>query len=135
MVYFLHHFNLNVGFLVKDRRELLKVLGVAGATGAVWKKPVVDAVSLPAHAVTSCTGGCYKSGDNQDSGSSIFWDEIAEEIRFHSDVVDCSNEAKATYDAIVSEAQPTDECGLWDTLDNVAVYDGACTVWFCDQPL
>lgn len=36
------------------RRELLKVLSVAGATGAVWKKPVVDAVMLPAHAQTSC---------------------------------------------------------------------------------
>jgi len=39
------------------RRELLKVLSVAGAAGAVWKKPVVDSVVLPAHAATSCVCG------------------------------------------------------------------------------
>ena len=36
------------------RREILKCLTVAGAAGAVWKKPVVDSVMLPAHAATSC---------------------------------------------------------------------------------
>ena len=38
---------------MKDRRNLLKGLGVVGATGVVWQKPVVDVVMLPAHAMTS----------------------------------------------------------------------------------
>ena len=46
---------------MKGRRELLKVLGVAGAAGAVWKKPVVDAVVLPIHASTSLR--CATSSD------------------------------------------------------------------------
>ncbi len=38
------------------RREILKGLTVAGATGVVWRKPIVNAVNLPAHAQTSCIG-------------------------------------------------------------------------------
>ena len=37
------------------RRELLKVLSLTGAAGAVWKKPVVDSLVLPAHAESSPT--------------------------------------------------------------------------------
>jgi len=44
---------------MKDRRELLKVLGVTGATGAVWKQPVINAVILPAHAMTSAASVTY----------------------------------------------------------------------------
>jgi len=39
------------------RRELLKLLTVAGATTQVpdkWVKPAVDAIMLPVHAATSC---------------------------------------------------------------------------------
>ncbi len=39
----------------KAKRNLAKVLGAAGVGAVVWKKPMVDAVSLPAHAETSCT--------------------------------------------------------------------------------
>jgi hypothetical protein len=51
---------------MKDRRELLKVLGVAGVTGTVWKKPVVDSVMLPAHGATTgvISGGGGGGGDN-----------------------------------------------------------------------
>ena len=45
------------------RRELLKVVSVAGAAGAVWKKPVVDSVVLPAHAVASANLRCPTSDD------------------------------------------------------------------------
>ena len=40
---------------MKKRRDLLKLLSVAGAAGAVevWKKPVVESVLLPAHAITT----------------------------------------------------------------------------------
>ena len=38
----------------KSKRNLAKVLGVAGASAAVWKKPAVDTVILPTHATTSC---------------------------------------------------------------------------------
>ena len=44
----------------KSRRNLAKVLGVAGAGAAAWHKPVVDSVSLPAHATTT-TCGCQNS--------------------------------------------------------------------------
>lgn len=45
----------------KTKRNLAKALGVVGASATVWKKPVVDAVYLPAHAATSCSveSGCY----------------------------------------------------------------------------
>lgn len=45
----------------KSKRNLAKIFGIVGASAAVWKKPVVDAVSLPAHAATSCSveSGCY----------------------------------------------------------------------------
>jgi len=40
---------------MKHRRRLLKVLAIAGAAGTteVWKKPIVNAVMLPAHAQAS----------------------------------------------------------------------------------
>ena len=34
----------------KSKRNLAKVLGAAGGAAVAWKKPVVDAISLPAHA-------------------------------------------------------------------------------------
>ncbi len=36
----------------QSRRNILK--GLAVGTPAVWAKPVVDSVVLPAHAATSC---------------------------------------------------------------------------------
>ena len=38
----------------KSKRNLAKALGVAGAGVVAWKKPVVDTVSIPAHAQTTC---------------------------------------------------------------------------------
>ncbi len=40
---------------MKNRRELLKALSVAGVAGAVetWKKPAVESVTLPVHAMIS----------------------------------------------------------------------------------
>ena len=37
----------------QSKRNLAKTLGVAGVGAALWKKPVVDSISLPAHATTS----------------------------------------------------------------------------------
>ena len=54
---------------MKDRRNLLKVAALTGAAGATWKKPVVDAVVLPAHAETSVsplTGFTDILSSNQD---------------------------------------------------------------------
>ena len=45
------------------RRDVLKGITVAGAAGAVWKKPVVDGVALPAHANTTC---CEANGTEWD---------------------------------------------------------------------
>lgn len=64
------------------RRELLKVLSVAGAAGAVWKKPVVESVVLSAHAETTSTPtptpsvpqGCYQL--SQESGSPVIIQSI-----------------------------------------------------------
>lgn len=53
---------------MNERRDLLKVLGVSGATGAAWSKPVVDSVILPAHAVASCAFG-WVNGDADGPGS------------------------------------------------------------------
>ena len=64
---------------MNDKRNLLKVITVAGATGAVWQKPVVDAVMLPAHAETSgCSlasgTDCFRVIAGNDFGSSrINW--------------------------------------------------------------
>ena len=51
---------------MKNRRNLLKVLSVAGATGAVevWKKPVVNAVTLPAHAGTTINASVFLTIDD-----------------------------------------------------------------------
>ena len=43
-----------------DRRKALKALAVGAP--AVWAKPVVDGVVLPAHAATTCPD-CFPSGD------------------------------------------------------------------------
>lgn len=37
----------------KSKRNLAKLLGVAGTAAVVWKKPVVDGIVLPAHATLS----------------------------------------------------------------------------------
>ncbi len=57
---------------MNKKRELLKLLGVAGAAGAVWSKPVVDAVMLLAHAQTdSCDEG-WIGADTSGSGSGAY---------------------------------------------------------------
>lgn len=52
---------------MKDRRQLLEAIGIAGATGAIWNKPVVNAVMLPSHAVTSCDDTGWILGDGEGS--------------------------------------------------------------------
>ena len=46
-----------------SKRNLTKALGIAGVGAAVWKKPVVDSVSLPAHAAMT---GVLFSGEAMD---------------------------------------------------------------------
>ena len=43
---------------MSKRRDLLKAVTLAGAAGAIWKKPVVDSVVLPAHAGFSIFVDC-----------------------------------------------------------------------------
>ena len=51
-----------------SKRKLAKLLGVSATGVLAWKQPVVDSVSLPAHAATTCGGdepcclpsGCYQ---------------------------------------------------------------------------
>ncbi len=57
---------------MKKRRDLLKLLGVAGATGAVWSKPVVDAVMLLSHAQTNCCDEGWIGADTSQSGSDAY---------------------------------------------------------------
>ena len=40
----------------KSKRNLAKAFGVVGAASTIWVKPVVDIVSLPAHATTTGCG-------------------------------------------------------------------------------
>ena len=53
----------------KTKRNLTKALGVAGASSVVWKKPVIDTVTLPAHAATSGGGFVVDSAVGSQSGS------------------------------------------------------------------
>lgn len=54
----------------QQRRKLIALAGAASAT-AVWHKPVIDAVILPAHAVTTGTGGGGGGGGgSEDTGTS-----------------------------------------------------------------
>lgn len=53
----------------KTKRNLTKALGVAGASSVVWKKPVIDTVTLPAHAATSEGGFVVDSAVGSQSGS------------------------------------------------------------------
>ena len=46
-----------------SKRNLAKALGVTSAGVVAWKKPVVDAVNLPAHASSSCGVG-WINGDS-----------------------------------------------------------------------
>ena len=48
----------------KSKRNLAKVLGIAGTTSAIWTKPAVDAVVLPTHAETSCEQNCVSGFTN-----------------------------------------------------------------------
>lgn len=45
--------------MTNNKRDLLKIVSLAGVTGAAWKKPVVNSLVLPAHASTS-GGGCVE---------------------------------------------------------------------------
>jgi hypothetical protein len=59
----------------KDRRKALKALAVGAP--AVWAKPVVDSVVLPAHAQTSFPAGCYQVSYVEgviDGVLSIYWE-------------------------------------------------------------
>ncbi len=63
---------------MSKRRELLKALSIAGGAAAVetWKKPLVNAVNLPAHAQTSCNviADCYNTPGGEGSDQlSIQW--------------------------------------------------------------
>ena len=75
---------------MKDRRELLKVLGVAGAAGAVWKKPVVDAVILPTHAATSCIPTCSPSPSSLTTTIDAGDDDCGTDIAIIFDGQNCS---------------------------------------------
>ena len=39
----------------KSKRNLAKILGATGISAVVWKKPVVNSVSLPSHAAATCS--------------------------------------------------------------------------------
>lgn len=44
---------------MNDKRNLLKAIGLTGAAGVFWKKPVVESVVLPVHAQSSLCGNCF----------------------------------------------------------------------------
>jgi hypothetical protein len=57
----------------KSKRRIAKALGVTGAGAAVWKKPVVESVSLPAHASVSCAcAPCVSFGADESIAASVF---------------------------------------------------------------
>ena len=122
----------------KSKRDLTKVLGVASASVAIWEKPIVDAVSLPAHAQTSCGGGCYPVLSGFIGGTaSVDWDPAASTITFWFESTSCASGANNTVNAIVGgtreQATAALNCTALDTLDISETTDIPCTVWFCDS--
>jgi hypothetical protein len=135
--------------LMTKRRELLKVLSVAGAAGAVWKKPVVDSVALPAHADTTATpsptptpscGGCY----NLLSGQSMLFPEgVSPGI--HSNVIiydspDCSGNIELTTAGAVLATDITEAQAIMDvpgsvwtgcTAVELSTNDSMCNLYGC----
>ena len=43
----------------KSKRNLAKLLGVTGVGASAWGKPVVESVTLPAHAQATICSGCF----------------------------------------------------------------------------
>ena len=132
---------------MQGRRKLLKILGVSGATGAVWKKPVVDAISLPAHAQTSCSD-CVLVNDANSARFELF--DGSSEVGFILvfDNQNCDGEGFPDLAAVIA-SDAAEAATIWnnsedignkceDSLVRVENIDGgqgfaSCSLWTCNS--
>ena len=126
----------------KSKRNLVKTLGVASVGLASWKKPVVDSISLPAHAqTTGCTlpAGCYEI--ESDGFSFITWDGGVgpHSVPFH-ELPGCNGLAFVTEERFVlapdleSALELLPECQEPPMIDVVlADLPSGCRLWSCED--
>ncbi len=112
----------------KIKREILK--GLAVGAPAVWAKPVVDSVVLPAHATTSCSG-CVQIDDEPNAWAGLAPGKISElPVYFNSscsgtnpdDIFLACREGCAFWDVYCGQPSPEPECELLEIIDGWYVY-------------
>ena len=107
----------------KNKRDLLKCL----AAGSAWSVPMVSSTILPAHAATSCEGGCAQAtfGDyaNYDPNTGVF--------TYHGGDSSCSGDGFVQEYAIAQTAEEALSANPDLLCANSSIQAGACTVWFC----
>lgn len=119
----------------KSRRIVLK--GFAIGAPAVWAKPIVDSVVLPAHAQTSCAGGCFQTSNG---GSSVLWNSELSEITFYNGSTSCSGSDTNGPLPVIIGGIPEDAfaalscAGGLGVIVNLSSFTNIpCTIWFCDE--
>ena len=115
------------------KRKLTKALGVSGVTALAWQKPVVDSVSLPVHAATSC-GGCLVG--LSDTGTSYYVEPGATSglvtAQYFSTVSDCSGEPKDELTFILASSQlEANELGSCEANEFAENASAGCSLWVC----
>ena len=108
----------------KNRRKALKAIAVSAP--AVWAKPVVDSIVLPAHAATSCNG-CMNIGFVQ--WNSMQYGEFEGQGRlFLWNGQDCPDQPNFDMPAVQTtsqiEAEQTLGCPSFPVIES-------CNVWIC----
>ena len=122
----------------KSRRKALK--GLAISVPAVWAKPVLDSVVLPAHASTTCDpSGCFAETDITGNSYSVVGGELIHYIGTET----CSGEESQHSDGPISTAATRElaadelDCKLSNTreLSEHSTYPSACpNIYTCDEP-
>ena len=108
-----------------SRRNLARLLGVAGAGIVAWKKPVVTGVALPAHASTSSCLDCRVSANDENLGIQIVLFEGSSQAganyEFANDPT-CSGQGVGQVFLVIADSQEEAEF-VWENTPEIG---GAC---------
>ncbi len=118
----------------KSRRNILK--GLAVGAPAVWAKPVVDSIVLPAHGATTGGAGClqysttpnwvdFNGGNYIPGGSARYTDSECEQPK---GVINCG----FVYVPSGLQGDASDVCTANNNGNAIAQSQFEPTIWFCD---
>jgi len=114
-----------------ERRKILQ--GLALSLPAIWVKPVVQSITLPAHAAaTRCSvpAGCYVTGDD-----SVMWtgDTGPQLSTFYGDI-QCSQDSISNLTVVAAESSEAAAAYLpcnANELVEVPTGISGCNLYFC----